>query len=210
MSMGLKWVEATPSTGNYDNDEARTHMAADPCRYVLGLPVVAPAGRDFFYNTGALTLVSAIIRKATGRPLDEFARETLFEPLGITKYEWPRVKGDTNAGGGLRLRPRDMADGAMRRLALDRLRPRDAVIIGRDMALAFQLGGEETDGVVALAMDHHQRLLAARDVEDLEQLFVAEHEVVIGHAAYNLRVVPLFSARCVGILSKSKSWKRLR
>jgi CubicO group peptidase (beta-lactamase class C family) len=109
MSMGLKWVEATPSTGNEDNDEARMHMASDPCRYVLGLPVTAPAGQKFFYNTGALTLVSAVIRRAVGRPLDEFARETLFEPLGITRFEWTRVKGDTDAGGGLRLRPRDMA-----------------------------------------------------------------------------------------------------
>jgi CubicO group peptidase (beta-lactamase class C family) len=108
MSMGLAWVEATPSTGD-DNDEVRMHRAPDPCRYVLGLPVTAPAGQAFFYNTGALTLVSAVIRKATGRPLDEFARETLFEPLGITGVEWTRVKGDTDAGGGLRLRPRDMA-----------------------------------------------------------------------------------------------------
>jgi CubicO group peptidase (beta-lactamase class C family) len=29
--------------------------------------------------------------------------------LGITAVEWIRVKGDTDAGGGLRLRPRDMA-----------------------------------------------------------------------------------------------------
>jgi len=109
MSMGLKWVEATPATGDYNNDEARMHMAWDPCRYVLGLPATAPPGQEYFYNTGALTLVSAIIRKATGRTLDEFARETLFQPLGITSVEWVRVKGDSDAGGGLRLRPRDMA-----------------------------------------------------------------------------------------------------
>jgi CubicO group peptidase (beta-lactamase class C family) len=109
MTMGLQWIEATPATGDEDNDEARMHRAADPCRYALGLPVTAPAGEGFFYNTGALTLVSAIIRKATGRPLDEFAREALFEPLGITRVEWGRYKGDTDAGGGLRLRPRDMA-----------------------------------------------------------------------------------------------------
>jgi CubicO group peptidase (beta-lactamase class C family) len=109
MSMGLRWVEATPATGDDDNDESRMHRASDPCRYVLGLPVTAPAGQEFFYNTGALALVSAIIRKATGRPLDEFARETIFEPLGIAAAEWIRVKGDTDAGGGLRLRPRDMA-----------------------------------------------------------------------------------------------------
>ena len=61
MSMGLKWVEATPATGDYNNDEARMHMARDPCRYVLGLPATAPPGQEFFYNTGALRLVSAII-----------------------------------------------------------------------------------------------------------------------------------------------------
>jgi CubicO group peptidase (beta-lactamase class C family) len=108
MTMGLKWVEAVPDNeGN--NDEERMHMAPDPCRYVLSLPVTAPPGQKFFYNTGALTLVSAMVRKATGRPLDEFARAALFEPLGITGFEWIRVRGDADAGGGLRLRPRDMA-----------------------------------------------------------------------------------------------------
>ncbi len=108
MSVGLKWVEAIPSNED-NNDEVRMHMAPDPCRYVLGLAATAPAGQEFFYNTGALTLMSAIVRKAVGRPLDEFAREALFAPLGITDFEWIRVKGDSDAGGGLRLRPRDMA-----------------------------------------------------------------------------------------------------
>jgi hypothetical protein len=41
-----------------------------------------------------------IVHKATGRPLDESAREVLFQPLGIAGVEWTRVKGDTDAGGG--------------------------------------------------------------------------------------------------------------
>lgn len=109
MTMGLEWVEATPATGDFANDEARMHMAADQCRYVLSLGVTAPAGQEFHYNTGALALVSAVVRKATGRPLDEFARANLFVPLGISAGEWRRVRGDTDAGGGLRLRPREMA-----------------------------------------------------------------------------------------------------
>jgi len=108
MSMGLKWVEAAPSTeGN--NDEVRMHMSGDQSRYVLSLPSTAPPGQEFFYNTGALALLSAVFRKATGRPLDEFARANLFEPLGITRVEWKRYQGDTDAGGGMRLRPRDAA-----------------------------------------------------------------------------------------------------
>jgi CubicO group peptidase (beta-lactamase class C family) len=109
MSMGLKWVEATPATGDFDNDEARMHMASDQSRYVLSLPVTAPAGQAFLYNTGALALVSAIMRKATGRPFDEFVRANLFDPLGITHVEWERYRGEPDAGGGLHLRPRDMA-----------------------------------------------------------------------------------------------------
>jgi CubicO group peptidase (beta-lactamase class C family) len=130
MSMGLQWVEATPATGDYNNDEARMHMARDPCRYVLGLAVTAPAGQEFSYNTGALTLVSAIIRKAAERPLDEFAREALFEPLGITGEEWMRVKGDADAGGGLRLRPRDMAK--IGQLILAGGRWNDRQVVSRD------------------------------------------------------------------------------
>jgi CubicO group peptidase (beta-lactamase class C family) len=109
MSMGLKWVEATPATGDFNNDETRMFLAWDPDRYVLGLPVTAPAGQEFFYNTGALRLVSAVIHKAVGRPLDEFAQAELFEPLDIRDADWIRVRGETDAGGGLRLRPRDMA-----------------------------------------------------------------------------------------------------
>src|SRR5262245_27266948 len=30
MSMGLKWVEATPATGDFNNDEEHMHMAWDP------------------------------------------------------------------------------------------------------------------------------------------------------------------------------------
>src|SRR5262249_62386226 len=66
-------------------------------------------GQALFYNTGALRLVSAVIHKAVGRPLDEFAQTELFQPLDIRDADWIRVRGEADAGGGLRLRPRDMA-----------------------------------------------------------------------------------------------------
>jgi CubicO group peptidase (beta-lactamase class C family) len=130
MAMGLKWVEATPATGDYDNDEARMHMASDQCRYVLGLPVTAPAGQAFFYNTGALALVAAVLRKATKRPFDEFVRVNLFDPLGITRLEWERYRGEADAGGGLHLRPRDMAK--LGQLILAGGRWKDRQIVSRD------------------------------------------------------------------------------
>jgi CubicO group peptidase (beta-lactamase class C family) len=85
------------------------YLSGDACRYVLARPASAPPGQQFFYSTGALALVSAIVHKATGQPLDEFARTNLFVPLGIAGELWDRIGRDTDAGGGLRMRPRDMA-----------------------------------------------------------------------------------------------------
>jgi CubicO group peptidase (beta-lactamase class C family) len=145
MSMGLKWVEATPATGDYDNDEARMHMASDQCRYVLGLPMTAPAGQEFFYNTGALALVSAILRKATGQPFDKFVRVNLFDPLGITRVEWERYRGEADAGGGLHLRPRDMAK--IGQLILAGGRWQDRQIVSKDWIEASTTWKlEATDG----------------------------------------------------------------
>jgi CubicO group peptidase (beta-lactamase class C family) len=149
MSMGLAWEEATPATGDDNNDEARMNRSRDACRYVLGLAMTAPAGQEFFYNTGALALVSAIVRKATGRPLDEFAREAFFEPLGISAVAWERRKGDTDAGGGLRLRPRDMAK--IGQLVLAGGRWNDRQIVSREWietstALKFKATDDQSYG----------------------------------------------------------------
>ena len=74
-----------------------------------GLSGDGPGRARFLLQHRRAQACAAALHKATGQPLDEFARATLFEPLGITNVEWYRVKGDTDAGAGLRLRPRDMA-----------------------------------------------------------------------------------------------------
>ncbi len=43
-------------------------------------------------------------------PLDKFAEQKLFRPLGISNYEWLKdARGTPIAASGLRLRPRDLA-----------------------------------------------------------------------------------------------------
>jgi CubicO group peptidase (beta-lactamase class C family) len=141
----------------------------------------APAGKEFFYNTGALRLVSAIIRKATGRPLDEFARATLFEPLGITSAEWARVRGDTDAGGGLRLRPRDMAK--IGQLVLAGGRWNDRQIVSKawiETSTAPKLGATDGQSYGYLWWLGRSRL-NARDVS-----WVA----ALGRGGQSIRIVP--------------------
>jgi CubicO group peptidase (beta-lactamase class C family) len=110
MSSGLEWHEFdTPYTSD-DNSENKMDNAKDPYRFALGQAVVAPPGRIWNYNSGSTELLGAILHRATGKPLDRLARSLLFEPLGITDFEWYKdAQGNPTAAAGLRLRPRDYA-----------------------------------------------------------------------------------------------------
>jgi hypothetical protein len=55
-------------------------------------------------------LLSAILQKATGMSALEYARQNLFEPLGIQEVFWPTDPQGVNLGAGnTRMLPRDMA-----------------------------------------------------------------------------------------------------
>jgi CubicO group peptidase (beta-lactamase class C family) len=110
MTSGLKWDESLPYD-NPANSELKMDDAADPIRYVLEQPVIAPPGSVYNYNGGNTILLAAVLAKATGKRLDEYAKEQLFDPLGITDVEWVNLPstGQAYAPSGLRLRPRDAA-----------------------------------------------------------------------------------------------------
>ena len=86
--------------------------AADHVRYVLMLPVVNTPGTRFTYNTAACQVLSAIFRKATGYHLLQFAKENLFEPLGMVgNRPWLADDDGYNYGGyRLSLKPLDMVN----------------------------------------------------------------------------------------------------
>lgn len=109
MSSGIKWDE-TLSWSDPDNDEPHLVFDADPLRYVLSKPIAVPPDTMWVYNGGGTELLGNIIERTSGRPLQAFAREFLFNPLGVTDFGWKTYKnGKTAAAIGLRLRPRDAA-----------------------------------------------------------------------------------------------------
>jgi CubicO group peptidase (beta-lactamase class C family) len=110
MTSGIAWNELRLSYSDPENNELRMSEAPDPYRYVLEQPLSSEPGVKWNYSGGSTALLGAILQKVTQKPLAEFAREALFEPLGITDFEWIRMpSGEYAADGGLRLRPRDMA-----------------------------------------------------------------------------------------------------
>ncbi|MES5487569.1 serine hydrolase [Bradyrhizobium sp. INPA03-11B] len=101
----------SPGSTRFSSNERLLLEAQDPCRYVLEQRMALQPGDLFNYSGGATTPLAAALAKAVDRGIDVYAREKLFEPLGITDVEWLSFTGSAEpaAFAGLRLRPRDLA-----------------------------------------------------------------------------------------------------
>lgn len=109
MSAGLEWNEDIPYT-DPRNSELQLVAAKDPVAFMLGLASTTMPGEKFLYNGGLTVLLGAIIEKRVGMPLESWAKQVLFEPLGITDYFWHKHdSGLLWTASGLRLPPRSMA-----------------------------------------------------------------------------------------------------
>lgn len=110
MKTGLQWDEGTFSYDDPRNSFIQWILSPDPIQHFFDLPMACPPDRRWYYNTGASSMLSTLITVTTGETAHDFAREWLFQPLGITRSIWEADLDGINYGGfGLSLLPRDMA-----------------------------------------------------------------------------------------------------
>jgi len=84
--------------------------SADWVQSALDRKMVREPGVRFCYDSPGMHLLSAILQEATGMTALDFARQNLFEPLGISEAIWePDPQGHTHGWGDLHLKPRDAA-----------------------------------------------------------------------------------------------------
>jgi CubicO group peptidase (beta-lactamase class C family) len=82
----------------------------DWTQYILDLPIETEPGTRFEYSNGVSQLIAIILQEATGQSAAAYAREHLFEPIGIVDYAWEGSGPDDSWGySGLSLHPLDMA-----------------------------------------------------------------------------------------------------
>lgn len=109
MMMGTEWDETAGYTSP-DNSEVQMESAPDSYYFALSRPLVTTPGTRWNYNGGATALIGKLISDGAGMPLDQFAEDVLFQPLGIENYEWVAgTQGDPSAASGLRMTARDLA-----------------------------------------------------------------------------------------------------
>ncbi len=84
--------------------------APDPVQFAQGLPSESQTPAAWAYNDAAISLISPILERAQGAPIEELARRDLFARLGIERFDWLRDKtGRCMSYMGLKLRSRDLA-----------------------------------------------------------------------------------------------------
>lgn len=111
MSTGLEFHEVDIPYEDPANDLFAMYRSGNMWQYVLDRPMENDPGEQWSYNSGGIELLGGAIEHATGYEVADFAEEFLFEPIGIDYFRWWREPSSNQygCGGGLELRPRDMA-----------------------------------------------------------------------------------------------------
>ena len=99
MTAGLEWNEDLPYNDPKNSADVM-ESKRDWVEYVINQPMAAEPGKVWVYSSGVTQLLSHIFKKATGKDVDQYAAEHLFQPLGIA-YHWkqsPTGLPDTEGG----------------------------------------------------------------------------------------------------------------
>ena len=132
-------LECDDSNSFSAGNEERMYLTPSWSRFALDLPVKgfppwvekpeeSPYGRSFSYCTAGVVLLGAVLERACGEPVEDFARRELLDPVGIGEAAWARTaEGTAMTGGGLLLTTRDLA--RLGQLCLDGGRAGDRQVV---------------------------------------------------------------------------------
>jgi len=85
------------------------YRSRDWVKFALNLPMAYEPGERTQYCTAGVVLLGAVLKELSGEEIPELSGRLLFEPLGIGAFRWePAAGGNTDTGGHLHLRPRDL------------------------------------------------------------------------------------------------------
>jgi len=129
MTSGVRWNEWN------DTSENEAWAAPERFKHFASLPMDAPPGDRWTYNSIAPNVLLLALDHAVEGGIREFADERFFSRLGIDNYRWGPFEGDIPDGGArLFLRARDMAKIGL--LIMNKGSWRGVQIVPRDYMIA--------------------------------------------------------------------------
>lgn len=99
----------TMTAGFNDDEDFKDHGPDNFIRHILNSEMETKPGEKFRYSGKCSNILGGIIYTLEKKQADEFAKEVLFNKLGITEFNWEKENGVVPCDLGLELYPRDMA-----------------------------------------------------------------------------------------------------
>ena len=104
---GLDCLNNSPeSKGN----ELLMMQSEDWVKYTLDLPMISEPGKSSSYCTGCALTLGNLVEITTGKSIEDFAKENLFNPMGIFNYDWTfeTNKSSITTFNSMYVTPRDL------------------------------------------------------------------------------------------------------
>lgn len=95
---------------NSKGNELSMTESNDWVKYTLDLPSIKEAGISSSYCTGCALILGSLVEVTTDKKIEEFAKENLFKPMGITNFDWTFEpnKSSITTFSSMKLTPRDL------------------------------------------------------------------------------------------------------
>lgn len=110
MSSGLDANDSDPSSVASERAYQGQRHRSDWIKLALDAPMIADPGAQPLYGGANPLILGGVLAASVHEPVEWFAQQSLFGPLGIVDYMWfLDPSGGLYMGGGMYMGPRDMA-----------------------------------------------------------------------------------------------------
>jgi CubicO group peptidase (beta-lactamase class C family) len=100
----------TSGLQNEPNTGVEIYPSRDFVKLALAAELTAAPGAAFAYNNKAVNLLAGVVKVVSGKRMDQYVRDEIFAPLGITEFFWTLDDaGNPHAMSGLQIRALDLA-----------------------------------------------------------------------------------------------------
>lgn len=162
-------VNMTSGMQNNPNAAVEIYSSDDFVQLALTAELSKRPGEAFEYNNKSLNLMAGVIRKITGKRMDDYIGERLFKPLEIIDYSWTLDNaGNPHVMSGCQIKPKDLIKLGM--LLLNNGYYNDHQIIAKEHIAEVVVSSSQYKGYGMLWWLDHENIISVVDNEIINDL----------------------------------------